>query len=132
MKLHSILFRKHAQRLRRVRTSSGPCHQMVSIHLLLALGLSAAVVSRAQNLPDLSSMSIEQLMSLTVEGATLHAQSPEDAPASISIITAEDIRKYGYRTLGEALASVRGFYTDYNHSYTTVGVRGFNMPGDYA
>ena len=54
-----------------------------------------------------------------------------DAPASITIITADEIRGFGYTTLADALQAVRGLYTTYDRDYATLGVRGFSSPGVY-
>jgi len=80
---------------------------------------------------DLTSLTLEQLINVRVEAAALHPQTLRDAPASVTVITAEDIFKYGYRTLGEAVASARAFTFANNRTYRSVGVRGLNLPWDY-
>jgi outer membrane receptor for ferrienterochelin and colicins len=83
---------------------------------------------------DLMEMSVEQLMSVevaTVYGASKYEQKVTEAPASVSIVTRDEIRKYGYRTLADALRSVRGIYVTYDRNYNFIGIRGFNRPGDY-
>jgi iron complex outermembrane receptor protein len=66
-----------------------------------------------------------------VSGASRYEQDTREAPASVTIITAEDIRRFGYRTLAEALQNVRGMVVSDDHNYSYIGVRGFAVPGDY-
>lgn len=66
-----------------------------------------------------------------VVGAALHSQTLAEAPASVTVITAAEIHQYGYRTLGDVLASARGFTVTNGHSSLSSGVRGFAVPGDF-
>ena len=79
-------------------------------------------------------MSLEQLMELpvlTVVTASKREQKTTEAPAQATVVTADDIRAYGYRTLADILRSVPGFYVTNDRSYGYVGVRGFSRPGDF-
>lgn len=65
-----------------------------------------------------------------VTAASKQLLSVDQAPASITVITREEIQSFGYQTLPEALRAVRGmFFTD-DRIYTYFGIRGFAPPGD--
>ena len=81
---------------------------------------------------DLTALPIEQLMQVqVVTGASKYAQAANEAPANVSVITAADIKAYGWRTLADILGSLPGLYTNYDRNYTTLGARGFLRAGDY-
>ena len=67
----------------------------------------------------------------SVYGASKYEQKVTEAPSSVSIVTADEIKKYGYRTLAEVLGSLRGFYVSNDRNYSYVGARGFSRAGDY-
>lgn len=74
---------------------------------------------------------LEALLDEPVQTAATYTQRVSEAPASVTIISSEEIDRAGYRTLGEALATVRGIYLSSDRSYSTIGVRGFSPPDDY-
>lgn len=80
---------------------------------------------------DLTELSLEQLMQVEVTSASKHLQSSKDAPSAVQVITREDIRLHGWRTLTEALVSLPGMYASSDRAYDYLGARGFLIPGDY-
>ncbi len=81
---------------------------------------------------DLLGMDLKSLMEVEIiSSASKYDQKITSAPASVTVVTEEDIRHYGYRNLMELLESVHGFYTYHDGTYPYLGVRGFSRPGDY-
>ncbi len=79
----------------------------------------------------LASISLDSLLAVPVHAAARHAQTLAQAPASVTVITAEDIARHEYRTLAELLQRVRGFHQSTDRNYTAIGVRGISRPGDF-
>jgi len=80
---------------------------------------------------ELAAMPLEALMQVTVNTASRFDQFVTDAPAAVVVLTAEDIRQFGWRTLSDALASLPGLYVTNDRTYEYLGSRGFQRPGDY-
>jgi iron complex outermembrane receptor protein len=96
---------------------------------LLPLLLSASMASQAT--PDLASTPLNALLDMEVSGASKFTLHMSDAPASVSVVTAAQIRALGLRTLADVLQTMRGLATTNDRTYTYVSVRGLWVPGDY-
>ena len=97
---------------------------------LVALACTGAHQS-ARAAEDLTELSLEQLLDVQIYSASKFYEKASDAPSWITVITGEDIRQYGWRTLAEVLRAVPGFYVFNDHIYDYAGVRGFGRLGDF-
>ena len=83
------------------------------------------------NATDVSDLSLEELLQVRIVSASKYSQKQQEVAASISVITRDEIKAYGWRNLTEAINSLPGVYSSYDRQYTYVGLRGFGLPGDY-
>jgi outer membrane cobalamin receptor len=103
----------------------------------LAACAAAAPIHTQEINPDsgsdeLAGLPLEQLLELqVVTSASRFAQAIAEAPSAVVVLTAQDIRDHGWRTLSDALASLPGLYATNDRNYAYLGARGFLRPGDY-
>jgi len=100
---------------------------------VLLLPAVARAADPADNLAALKSMSLEDLGEIrvsTVVAASKYEQKTTEAPSSVSVVTQDEIKLYGWRNLSEILASLQGFYVSYDRNNAYLGVRGLSL-GDF-
>src|SRR5690242_20759596 len=95
---------------------------------VLALFLGRSVSAQSpQGVPDISRMSIEDLMNLEVTSVSKHTQRVSDSAAAVFVITQEDIRRSGAASIPEALRMVPGLQVArIDENKWAIGSRGFN------
>ena len=65
-----------------------------------------------------------------VYSAARYVQTLAETPANVSIISGDDIRRFGYRSVADALKSLPGVY-DAASQWPALGVSGIAVPGDF-
>lgn len=104
---------------------------MKSLYLALILAIFTSLPAMAE-VTDISNLSLEDLLKVDiVTSASKFPQKITEAPSAVHVITATDIRNYGWRTLGDALNTLPGITQASDRSYTFLGARGLLIPGDY-
>lgn len=94
------------------------------------VALSAHADTGSAQSPDYADMDLSELMKIPVVTASKFEQDAAEAPSSITVITSEEIKRYGYRTLADILATVQGFYISYDRNYDYLAASGVNL-GDF-
>lgn len=77
-------------------------------------------------------LALEALLKREVQGPSRYAQSLMEAPASVSVLELREADALGHQTVGDLLARLPGVYLSNSRSYSALGIRGFNRPGDYS
>jgi iron complex outermembrane receptor protein len=92
--------------------------------VLMAVTVSAQV---SQNIPDVTAITLEDLMNLQVTSVSKRTQKLANAAAAIFVITQEDIRRSGASSIPEALRMVPGLeVARIDENKWAIGSRGFN------
>jgi iron complex outermembrane receptor protein len=96
---------------------------------MYALPLGAQTQLQSQVAQDLRLLSLDDLAKITVTSVSRGEQPLSSAPAAITVVTNEDIRRSGVTTLPEALRGVPGIHVARETSNTwAVSARGFSSP----
>src|SRR5512134_535548 len=66
-----------------------------------------------------------------VVGASKREQSLGNVASAVTVVSADRIRRFGYRTIGEAVSGVAGLYLEDNRINASLGIRGLQIPGDF-
>lgn len=97
--------------------------------LLIAIGLSAALLAEAQPPPhsDLTQLDLEDLLNLTVTSVSKREQTLSRTPAAVFVISQEDIRRSGATNIPDLLRMAPGVdVAQIDANSWAVSVRGFN------
>jgi iron complex outermembrane receptor protein len=106
---------------------------MMKFRFLRAAVGTVAVFSCAALMaqPPAQDLPLDALLNTRISTAAKYEQRVTDVPASVAVITAEEIARNGWHTLADVLASLPGVTLTYDRGYTYLGVRGVGLPGDY-
>ena len=66
-----------------------------------------------------------------VVGADKREQSLGNVASAVTVISGDRLRRFGYRTVGEALSAVAGVYLVDDRLSYSIGIRGLQIPGDF-
>lgn len=68
----------------------------------------------------------------SVSAASREVESIEDAPASVTVISAQELEAFAYPTILEALRGVRGYAVNFDSVYGNAAVRGLGTANDFS
>lgn len=75
---------------------------------------------------DLTELSLDELGALSISAASKHAQPLFETPSAVTVLLSDEIRRYGYSSVADALRAVPGVHVNATDTARwSAGVRGF-------
>lgn len=100
---------------------------LLSLTAFCLAQVSPAAATQSEELEQLKAMSLENLMQVTVFSASKKSEQLASVSAAMEVITQEEIRRSGARTLPDLLRSVPGLHVANIDAHTwAISSRGFN------
>src|SRR6187402_2737672 len=90
----------------------------------LALGADGQPKEDVADAESISDLDLVKLLNVEVSTASKTSESVEDAAAVITVVTREDIQRWGYQSVAEVLSHTVGFYLIDDHILPNASVRG--------
>src|SRR5687768_4921423 len=101
----------------KLKVASFTCFAVGALFLALPALAWAADGEKAEE-PEgeaISDLDLVKLLNVEVSTASKTSESVDDAPAVITVVTREDIQRWGYQSVAEVLSHTVGFYLVDDH-----------------
>ena len=99
-------------------------HQLACAVALATLGVAATAVADESGAAD-DVMALDEITVVTAAG---YEQNIADAPASISVITREQLEKQSYTDITDAVRNIPGVYVTGGGNMQDISIRGMSSP----
>jgi len=110
------------------RAQTPPAAPTASVDVSDLPPLPLATEEQSSSATVLAASSVEEDV---VVGAAKREQSLGNVASAVTVISGDRLRRFGYRTVGEAVAGVAGVYMVDNRISYAMGIRGLQLPGDF-
>ncbi len=125
------MFYRQKQTVNRLAAKAGYLFQFCLLGFISTGLLTLSTSLQASDVNQYMDMDLEQLLDVEIVTASKYTQKLSETASSVTVIDKQQIKQFGYRTVGDALRSVPGFFVNNNRSYENVGIRGFDQSSDF-
>ena len=108
------MFYRQKQTVNRLAAKTGHLFQFCLLGFISTGLLTFSSSLQASDVNQYMDMDLEQLLDVEIVTASKYTQKLSETASSVTVIDKQQIKQFGYRTVGDALRSVPGFFVNNN------------------